>query len=363
MNMIAGLIRERQLPDLLTMKDGTVVTEENWEKRRQELLEIMGENLYGKMPEYVGTTTWHELSEEVNAAGKACTRKVEITFPTPDGKTFTFPVSVTIPFTARDASPKPAFVLVSFGYPKYYPMEELVDHDVIVAEMVMDHVALDREDRYEELLAKHFYPSGKRTPNGIGKIGMWAFAASRVLDYLLSLDNVDSAHVGVVGHSLLGKTALWAGANDSRVTHVISNNSGCAGAALTRKKEGETFPIIYDRFSYWFCENMQQLSLSVEKMEHSTFDQHFLLAASAPRKVYVSSAEEDSWADPISEYLSCVAASQAWEILGMPGFIHPDKLPKIHERFAEGNVGYHLRPGTHFLSRYDWARFCEFLKT
>ena len=125
MNMIAGLIRERQLPDLLTMKDGTVVTEENWEKRRQELLEIMGENLYGKMPEYVGTTTWHELSEEVNAAGKACTRKVEITFPTPDGKTFTFPVSVTIPFTARDASPKPAFVLVSFGYPKYYPMEEI----------------------------------------------------------------------------------------------------------------------------------------------------------------------------------------------------------------------------------------------
>ena len=237
-----------------------------------------------------------------------------------------------------------------------------MDQDVIVAEMVMEDVALDKEDQYENLLAKYFYPDGQRTPDGIGKIGMWAFAASRVLDYLLSLDNVDSEHVGVVGHSRIGKTALWAGANDSRFTHVISNNSGCAGAAITRKKEGENFPAIYKMFPYWFCENMQHLSTSVEIVETSTFDQHFLLAASAPRKVYVSSAEKDAWADPVSEYLSCVAASPAWEIFGIPGFIHPDKLPKIHERFAEGNLGYHLRPGTHFLSRYDWMRFCEFLK-
>ena len=360
--MIAELIKERKLPELLTMKDGTAVTKDNWEQRRQELIQVLAEHVYGRMPEYTGNTTWCEKSKEVNAAGKAWTRKIEITFPTPDGETFTFPISVTTPFTAKAEAPKPAFVSVSFGYPKYYPMEELVDQDVIVAEMVMDDVALDKEDQYENLLAKHFYPDGKRTSDGIGKIGMWAFAASRVLDYLLSLECVDSKRVGVVGHSRLGKTALWAGANDSRFTHIISNDSGCAGAAITRKKEGETFPAIYKMFPYWFCENMQQCSTSVEIMEESTFDQHFLLAALAPRKVYVSSAEKDAWADPMSEYLCCVAATPAWDLFGMRGFIHPDKLPEIHERFVEGDIGYHMRPGTHFLSRYDWVRFCDFIK-
>lgn len=360
--MVKELLEQRRLPELMKMKDGSDVTRENWSERRQELVDILSEYEYGRMPAYTGKTTAKVESRTDSAAGKAVTELVQITFPTPDGESFTFPVNLTIPKTAAGITPAPAFVFISFGFPKYYPMEEIVDNDVIVAEMVMNDVAADCEDHYEGGMAVHYVKDGKRDADTFGKIGMWAFAASRVLDYLLTLDCVDSSRVGVMGHSRLGKTALWAGANDERFTHVFSNDSGCSGAALTRMKVGETFPRIAKVFPYWFCENMLDISTSIEASEQTPFDQHFLIAAIAPRKAYVASAMEDSWADPYSEYLACHAASPAWELFGMNGFCAPSRLPVPDEDFTEGTLGYHLRPGTHFLSRYDWIRYIRFLK-
>lgn len=360
--MVKELLEQRGLPELLKMKDGSEVTAKNWDKRRLELIDILSEYEYGRMPEYNGTTTFEVVSSEDSAAGKATTRRVNITFPTPDGESFTFPVSLTTPKEATAFNRAPAFVFISFGFAKYYPLEEIVDNGVIVAEMVMNDVAPDCEDNYAGGMSPHYIRDGKREADTFGKIGMWAFCASRTLDYLLTLDCVDSEHVGVMGHSRLGKTALWAGANDERFTHVFSNDSGCSGAALTRGKVGETFPRIAKVFPYWFNENMQKISVSVEESEKAPFDQHFLLAAIAPRKVYVASAMEDSWADPYSEFLACHAASPAWELFDVDGFCAPNRLPIPDEQFADGNIGYHLRPGTHFLSRYDWNRYIRFLE-
>jgi len=362
--MLNDLLSRRELPELLAMEDGSPVTAGNWPKRRQELVDILSHWEYGKMPEVLGPTAFRVVEEETQecAAGTAVSRKVEITFPTPLLGSFTFPVTVSIPKSATAANPKPAFVYISFGWAKYTPLEELMNHDVIIAEMVMNDVALDKEDSYANLMAAHYFKDGQRPEDGFGKIGMWAFAASRVLDYLLTLEEVDPQHAGVIGHSRLGKTALWAGANDIRFTHVYSNDSGCSGAAITRKKVGETFPAIARVFPYWFCPNMQKVSVSVEASEQVPFDQHFLLAAMAPRKLYVASAELDEWADPESEFLAACAASPAWEINGQNGLISPDRLPDIWDTLQDGNVGYHLRAGTHFLSRHDWVRYIRFIQ-
>ena len=361
--MIKEMLENRHLPPLLSMSDGREVTRDNFPERRREMLGILEEMEYGKMPEKCGETIWAEVSQEGNICGSAVTKRVEITFPTPDGKSFTFPVSVTAPKSASAENRLPALVYISFGYHKYYPIEEVIEQNVIVAEMIMEDVALDcNEDGFRNLMAEHYTDNGKRGKTDTGKIGMWAFAASRVLDYLLSLDCVCEKHVGVMGHSRRGKTALWAGANDERFTHVFSNDSGCSGAAVTRHKVGETFPIILKNFPYWFCENFASVAESVELSENTSFDQHYLLACCCPRKVYVSSASLDEWADPVSEYLCCAAASPAWEIYGMSGFVRPNRLPAEWERFADGDIGYHLRPGGHFLSRHDWMRFIEFLK-
>ena len=360
--MISELLASRALPDPLRNADGTRVTAAGWEARRQEILRVLSENVFGRMPDFPGGTAWRQT--EVLCAEKALLleTRFEITFPAPDGTPFTFPVTVSRPGCADASAPKPAFVFISFGRRCYFPLEELMEQGVVIAEMVMDDVAADREDRFGTLLAARCFPGGQRAPDAFGKIGMWAYAASRVLDLLLAQPYVDPAHVGVIGHSRLGKTALWAGACDTRFTHVFSNDSGCMGAALTRKKAGETCPDIYRVFPYWFCENLRAFSGSPEEIERASFDQHFLLAACAPRKVYVASASQDEWADPVSEYLSCAAASPVWELLGLPGFLHPDRLPEEGDRFAEGNIGYHLRAGEHFLSRYDWVRYADFLK-
>lgn len=360
--MLKELLEQRQLPPILKMRDGSAVTVENWEFRRQELVDILAENIYGKLPKAVTSTIWREVKKDVNAAGKAMTREMEITISLPDGTPFTYPVTVTVPFSARPETPKPAIVFISFGYAKYYPMEELVDQDVIVAEIVMNDISQDKDDGWGSGMAKILYPDGIRKPDSPGKITMWAYAASGVLDYLLSLECVDRTRVAAAGHSRLGKTALWAAANDTRFTHAFSNESGCAGAALTRQKAGETFPDIMMRFPYWFCENMQKHSSCVEDIEKAGFDQHYLLAAIAPRKVYVASAQQDQWADPVSEYLCCKAVSEVWEMLGATGFVAPDRFAEPGDCFAEGNIGYHIRTGTHFLSRHDWIRFCCFLK-
>jgi hypothetical protein len=360
--MIKELLEERGLPALMTMKDGSPVTAENWQARRRELLDVLEEMEYGRFPKKLGETAWEEKRQERIAAGVAVCHEMNITFPTPDGENFTFPAKINIPDCASAEHPVPAFVFISFGFPQYYPLEELMNEGVIIAEFVMNDVAMDGEDQWSTLLSPHFFKNGERPADGTGKIGMWAFAASRVADVLLSMDCVDPARLGVVGHSRLGKTALWAGANDERFTHVFSNDSGCSGAAITRKKVGETFPVIDRVFPYWFCENMKTISTSVEASEATAFDQHFLVAAICPRKAYVGSAGEDEWADPVSEYLCCKAASEAWEANGMTGFAAPDRLPASWDTYAEGNVGYHLRPGIHFLSRHDWIRYIRFIK-
>lgn len=360
--MINEILKERNLPELLKMNSGEAVTRDTFPARRREMLDMLSEWEYGRFPEKCGETTWSVTDEEENVCGRAVTKYVNITFPTPDGESFTFPINVTIPKSASPDNPMPAIVFVSFGYLKYYPIEEIIEKDVIVAEMVMDNVTTDIEDGYSSLMAPHYFKDVKREPDGTGKIGMWAFAASRVLDYLLSFNFVDTTRLAVMGHSRLGKTALWAGANDERFTHIYSNDSGCSGASITRGKVGEKFTSISKVFPYWFCENFQKISGTVEESESTPFDQHFLLACCCPRKVYVASAELDEWADPMSEYLCCAASSPAWELFGEKGFVHPDEMPKTWDRFAEGSIGYHLRPGGHFLSRHDWVRFIDFLK-
>ena len=138
---------------------------------------------------------------------------------------------------------------------------------------------------------------------------------------------------------------------DRRHTRRPPNDSGSSGAAISRNKVGEDIKAITERFPYWFCGNYARWAGREHEMP---FDQHMLLALVAPRKLYVCSAEEDQWADPVSEYLCCAAAGEAWGMLGLPGFVCRGGQPKAGEALMDGSVCYHMRAGAHFLSRTDW---------
>ena len=195
-------------------------------------------------------------------------------------------------------------------------------------------------------------------PDNLGSVGLWAFATMRVMDYLPLCKNVDLDHVAIIGHSRLGKTALFTGAMDERFRYVISNDSGCTGAALSRGKDGEDIEKICDRFPYWFCPKYKRYAGKENEMP---FDQHFLLSLVAPRHLMVGSAKEDLWADPKNEFLCAAAANEAYALYGMKGLVHNNTFPAPDTELDEGDCLYHYRFGEHYLSRLDWNAYMDFI--
>ncbi len=350
--MLQEKLNARSLPDLMTMNDGgKVKTPDGWRARRREILDLLSAQEYGFTP--APPQTVRAVIDPVSArgdyaqayAGKAAQQLIHLSFDTPGGE-FTFPVTLIAPKRAAKA---PVFVYLSFHQVlpcSYLPVEEIIDHGFAVAVVCYTDVSSDGPE-FDKLGA--LYPRDERT--GWGKLGIWAFAASRVLDYLEQREDIDAARVCVAGHSRLGKAALWCGAQDERFSMTIANDSGCSGAALSRGKIGESIEIIAKRFPFWFCGNYQAWR---GREEEAPFDQHMLVALCAPRMVYVSSASLDDWADPESEFLGCAAASPAWTVQRVPGLVTPDAMPDADTTLQEGNICYHLRTGTHFYSRTDW---------
>ena len=325
---------------------------------KEEIVELLLTEEYGFLPEVPQSISAKVLDRYDNfCAGKAFLETIELTCHTKDGD-FVFPVRFTCP--AGTDGPIPCVIHINFRDlvpDRYEPSEEIVDQGVAVLSFCYQDVTSDSGD-FTNGLAGLVYPSGERTNTQCGKIGLWSWAASRVLDYALTRPELDYGRICVAGHSRLGKTALLTGALDERFFCAYSNDSGCSGAAIARGTRGETVKVIYDVFPYWFCKNYGKYQDNEENMP---FDQHFLVAANAPHRVYVASAEQDIWADPEKEYESCVAASAYYEAQGLKGFVHPDRLPEPGDYFGEGMIGYHLRTGTHYFSRVDWQHLCAFL--
>ena len=349
MNRLDSVLKERRIPELGF--DGT-----DPEKRRLELVDILSEHIYGYTPDFKSEVTAEVIIDRKDMYGDLarCTGyKLNVT--TPKG-IFSFPMYVTYPKTDKKI---PLIVYTHFDLripTGHTPDEEIFERGVALAKIYYNDVMPDVRGDVSSAVAAHF-PREEYGASAWGQIGMWAWAASRALDFLLTLDIFDTERIAVLGHSRLGKTALWCGAQDTRFTHVLANNSGCSGDAITRGKRGETIKDI--TVTSWFCDKYRDYI--GDGIENMPFDQHFLLAAIAPRKLCIGASELDIWADPESEYLSCVAASEAWEKRGVDGFIHPDRMPRVGEVLQAGNVGFHLRGGDHQLSRHDFAKYIDFL--
>ena len=219
---------------------------------------------------------------------------------------------------------------------------------------------LVRHNEVEFLRGIHplFYADGQSFPKAYewGVLSTVAWGAMRAMDYLETDDDIDQSRVAVMGHSKMGKAALWTAAQDQRFAMAISAQSGCAGAALWRRRSGETLEKMVTRFPYWLCRNSWKF---VNQEDDLPIDQHMLLALIAPRPVYVHSALEDTWADPRGEYLSAFHASEVYRLLGKKG-LENEASPGLWEPIVESDVGYHIRDGGHSIELYDWERFLDF---
>lgn len=354
------------LPDALTTLAGTkVTTPESWLKvRREEILDMFRENVFGRIPETPYLKSFKVVNKDEKALNGAATLKeVDITI-TAEGKELIIHLTLFTPNSVK--KPVPAFLLIDNRGPantdptrkvksEFWPVEEAIARGYGMAVFSNSDVDPDNFDDFKNgihaLLDK--YP---RPDDAWGTLAAWAWGASRCLDYLVTDKDIAADKVAVVGHSRGGKTALWAGAEDTRFAMVISNESGCGGAALSRRRFGETVGRINIAFPHWFCSNYKKYSNNEDALP---VDMHMLLALSAPRALYVDCASEDLWGDPLGSYLALYNAVPVYKLLRINSDI-PETMPPLNKQLISGKVAFHIRDGAHNMLLKDWNWFMDF---
>ncbi len=355
------------LPNPLVSRDGTPVSNaESWNaSRRAELMDLFREHVYGYRPTVEHSVCFEKTAELGDAFDGAATgRSMTATIAIADRK-YTFPFIVFVPNRVEGAVPAVVHINNRYWIPlekaasehdPFWPVKTLIERGYATASFHTSDVDPDKADGYAEGIRSFFANGQPPKDNAWRSLSAWGWAASRILDHLDSLDAVDGTRVAVVGHSRGGKTSLWAACEDPRFAIAYSNNSGCGGAALSRRAYGETVSRITTSFPHWFCKSFSDYA---DREGELPVDQHEVISLIAPRGVYVASADEDLWADPKGEYASVTAAAPVFRLLGKES-IATTEMPPLNQPRVVGQTGYHIRTGGHGLGEVDWNWFLDF---
>lgn len=360
------------LPDPLVSRDGhKITTAEQWRRvRRPEVLELFREHVYGRVPDTPYRQTFTVVNEDPRAMNGAATlRQIAIKIEA-DGSSAP-PVTIHLNLFVPNArkKPAPAFLLICnrsidnidptrAKKSEFWPAEEGIARGYAMAAFFNGDVAPDKKNSHDQGI-HGLLNRGAPQPDAWGTLAAWAWGASRCLDYLQTDPAIAKDQVAVIGHSRGGKTALWAGAEDQRFALVCSNDSGCGGATLSRRKtkEKETVAVINRSFPHWFDANFKTYGGREAELP---VDQHMLMALIAPRAVAVHSAEQDLWADPRGEFLSLVAARPVFQLFGRQALGASPRMPAINEPLHGDGAQYHIREGKHNLTLVDWTSYWDF---
>ena len=365
-----------QLPPILVTGDGRrVTTPEEWFRiRRPEILGLFGNLIYGVVPQPEDPVrTTHEVVRRDPALldGKATRKDVRLRFANGRG---TAEIQVLVFTPNGTKGPAPAFLLHSFSGTRDdshdpdpakpgrlrngVPLGRLLERGYGLVVVPQSELVRHNEVEFQKGVHPLFYRSGQSFPKASewGVIATVSWSASRTMDYLGTDPDVDARRIAAMGHSKMGKAALWTAAQDTRFAMAVLAQSGCGGAALWKRNFGENLEKMVTRFPYWLCRNAAKFSRAEEDLP---VDQHMLLACIAPRPLYVASGEDDLWADPRGEYLSAYHAGEVYRLLGKTA-LPSEASPPVGEAVVESDVGYHNRAGGHSVEDADWSRFLDF---
>ena len=394
------------LPELLVRDNGKQIhNSKEWEKvQRSAILNKFTENVYGKVPgkpKYIHFETTYVNNNALN--GKATRKEITIYFTKgekgpsmtvllylPNNTKSRVPVFTGLNFTGNHSTQFDSTITITDSWKRInasntavlknewpyrsgfkrvirnktpirgeeihrWPIEEIIDNGYGVATAYYEDLEPDHPEGWQTGVRSTMQHELNIKPEEWGSICAWAWGLSRIMDYLETDDRVNAKQVVVTGLSRLGKTALWAGANDQRFAIVVSADSGEGGAALSKRDFGETVELINRVNPHWCIEKYKSYNYTVDKLP---VDQHMLVALSAPRPVYIASAILDTSADPKGEFLSAKFAEPVYALYGKKG-VEVEEQPPVNTPVGE-TIGYHVRSGEHDILLYDWIQFIHF---
>ncbi len=354
------------IPDLFVSGRGDYIrTVADWEKiRRPEIISLFTENVYGPITNELDDIRFDLINETENPYPEISVLKEVDIKVSRQGNQHSMNLKVFLP--RKKGGPFPVFLLISHRNvmgllenmeDEFFPVADIIGRGYAAAIFDVEDVSPDDKKRFTQGILDTLYPEQLNKANGMRGLAAWAWGAARAMDYFEKNPDINETKAIVVGHSRGGKAALWAGANDSRWAITVANESGCGGAALSKRKFGETVERINSSFPYWFNDNFKTFN---GKEECLPFDQHQLIATIAPRAVYVASAIEDQWSDPKGEFLSLKLGSRVYSEIYGRSLDFSENFQNSQRTIHKPSVGYHLRDGIHNLNLHDWERFMDF---
>lgn len=370
------------LPEPLVLQNGQRVKDaaDWWAQRRPEILAAYENEIYGRVPERAPQVTSETISTDEHALNDTAVHQhLQVRF---GAEPSSVPVNVHLYLPRGAKAPVPVFLHLTFFTSTAEPAKAPV-----VATGSLSGTATPRPSEagpIADFLAKGFgyallryteiqpdnattsqtgvqslaYAPGQTQPadGEWGTIATWAWGASRILDRLSNDPAIDAKRVGLIGHSRLGKTVLWAGATDPRFALIFSSCAGEMGSALARRDYGETLDDMVGRFPWQFSARLVKYA---GRWNELPVDAHLLISLCAPRPVFITGGTKDQWADPKGEFLAAVAAGPVYRLLGKKG-LGTTELPPVDTPLIEGSLGFHYHTGGHTITSEDWNAFLEF---
>ena len=315
------------LPDPLILDEGgkniPVTTSAQWNEQRHHIADAYQQWISGTVPPSPKTVKANVLSESVENG--VTVRLVEISFG-PEEK-----AKMTVELMIPEAEGQLPVFMTQWNHRGW---AQIAVRRGYIGCVYAGADAKDDTENYGTIYGDYDFATLMKR----------AWGASRVVDYLYTLAEVDTAKIGITGHSRNGKQSLMAAAFDTRIKAVVSSSGGTGGESTFRfsdeRFDSESLKEITDKFPHWFS---TRLPLFAGKEQKLPVDQNSLISLIAPRGVMLATAITEGQGNPWGIEQTYQSVRSVYQFLN-----------------ADSAVRFFLRHGRHQQSARDIEDFIDF---
>ena len=372
------------MPDVLTMNDGTKVTQASqWPKRRSEILDDFAREVYGRIPKDVPKVTWEVTGTAESKSGDMPTVTKTLVGHVDNSAYPAIAVNIQANFTVPAGATRPVPLMLAFGFGGrgFRPptagtpwTQQAIDHSWGYGTIIPVSIQPDNNQLRSGIIG--LTNKGQpRKPDDWGALRAWQWGVSRLIDYFEANPDakVDPTRIGIEGLSRYGKAALVTEAFDERVAVGLIGSSGEGGVKLHRHIFGEAVENLTGGEYYWMAGNFikygaAEATFGAKTAADLPVDSHELIALCAPRPCFISygvvERGDGKWMDAHGSFMAGILAGPAYRLLGKKDFGTPgdyltDPMPPV-KTLIGGELAWRQHEGGHDVTP-NWPAFFDWV--